>query len=297
LFGQLGDYILQILMKRSYLISALCCASLAPLPALADVFTFTGSVQQFTAPTTGFYDIVAFGASGGNGNTSGGLGAEMGGDFTLMAGEILDIYVGGVGQTFYRDPGGGGGGTFVVVDSTTSPLVIAGGGGGGGNATNGQPGLTTVVNMGQGGPAGANTGGGGGGGFISPSNGGGPTLVPYEGGGGFPGLAGGMGFFFGLQLSGNGGYGGGGGGGQGAGGGGGGYGGGAGGNYFLGAGGQGGGSFLGHDVVDALAVSGENSGNGSVSITPVITPEPGSLSLFSLGLLALAGLRKFGRRH
>jgi hypothetical protein len=89
-------------VKRSHLILALCVASLAPIPVLADTFTFngsgqTGSVQQFTAPTTGEYDIVAYGASGGNGvGGGGGLGAEMGGDFNLTAGEVLDIYVGGL---------------------------------------------------------------------------------------------------------------------------------------------------------------------------------------------------------
>ena len=73
-------------------------------------------------PTTGSYQILAFGAQGGN--AAGGLGAEIGGDFTLTAGESLQIAVGGIG-------GGGGGGSFVISPGN-APLVIAGGGGGGG---------------------------------------------------------------------------------------------------------------------------------------------------------------------
>src|SRR5262249_18185135 len=119
------------LVKRIYLLLAMCGASLIPLPALADTFTFMspGGVQQFTAPTTGKYDIVAFGASGGNGAGGlGGGGAEIGGDFNLTMGEVLDIYVGQAGQRGLAT-GGRGGGSFVVVHSTMAPLVIAGGGG------------------------------------------------------------------------------------------------------------------------------------------------------------------------
>jgi hypothetical protein len=99
-------------------------------------FTYTGSLVDFTVPTTGTYQILAFGAQGGNGGGfggigvgAGGLGAEIGGDFILTAGEVLQIAVGGVGSR--NDGGGGGGGSFVVGPDNT-PLVIAGGGGGGG---------------------------------------------------------------------------------------------------------------------------------------------------------------------
>ena len=65
-------------------------------------FTYTGSVVNFTVPTTDTYQILAFGAQGGNGNVGtgigvGGLGAEIGGDFSLTAGELLQIAVGGAG--------------------------------------------------------------------------------------------------------------------------------------------------------------------------------------------------------
>jgi hypothetical protein len=70
-------------------------------------FTFTGSLVDFTVPTTDTYQILAFGAQVGSGSTNfwlsschwtGGKGAEIGGDFNLIAGEILEIAVGGEGQ-------------------------------------------------------------------------------------------------------------------------------------------------------------------------------------------------------
>src|SRR5260370_8152621 len=65
-------------------------------------FTYSGSLVNFTVPTTDTYQILAFGAQGGSGNIGtgigiGGPGAEIGGDFTLIAGEILHIAVGGAG--------------------------------------------------------------------------------------------------------------------------------------------------------------------------------------------------------
>jgi Glycine rich protein len=62
-------------------------------------FDYTGSLITFTVPINGTYQIIAFGAQGG-GNLAGapgGLGAEIGGDFTLMQGEMLRIAVGGAG--------------------------------------------------------------------------------------------------------------------------------------------------------------------------------------------------------
>jgi len=278
-------------MKSPYMLLPLCAASLLPVAALADTLGYTGSVQYFTASTPGQYYIVAFGGSGGNGKAVGGLGAEIGGEFNLSAGEVLDIYVGQAGGGTSGPTGGGGGGSFVVVDSTTAPLVIAGGGGGGGAysmaaISDGQAGQTTVVNGGYGG---GGFDGGGGGGFNSPSNGG-NGFLGARGGEGFPGLAGGDG----------GGYGGGGSGGSYGGGGGGGYGGGDGGTYLAGTGGGGGGSFLDASAVNALEASGENSGDGMVMITQSIlpVPEPGMRSLLVLALLAIPGFRRLhGRRR
>src|SRR6516225_6453267 len=101
-------------------------------------FSYTGKLVTWTVPKTGLYQILAFGAQGGscagefNGfpfAAAGGRGAEIGGEFILAAGEILQIGVGGAGSDSCA--GGGGGGSFVVGPSNT-PLVIAGGGSGSG---------------------------------------------------------------------------------------------------------------------------------------------------------------------
>src|SRR5215475_14328519 len=75
-------------------------------------FDYTGSLVTFTAPINGIYQIVAFGAQGG----FGGNGAEIGGNFSLTAGEVLQIAVGGAGLGQHRQ---------------TPPLLGFGGGGGG----------------------------------------------------------------------------------------------------------------------------------------------------------------------
>ena len=87
--------------------------------------------QTWTVPSNGTYFIEAYGASGGDsvteGYDSGGSGALVSGEFTLLAGDQLEMLVGqqGLGTTC---GGGGGGGTFVVQNG--SPLLVAGGGGG-----------------------------------------------------------------------------------------------------------------------------------------------------------------------
>ena len=107
-------------------------------------FTYSGSLVDFTVPTTDTYQILASGAQGGSGGCSlfcgpadvgaGGRGAEIGGIMTLTVGEVLQIAVGGMGGLSEGFGGGGGGGSFVVGPGNT-PLVIAGGGGGGGAFT------------------------------------------------------------------------------------------------------------------------------------------------------------------
>jgi len=105
------------------------------------IFAYTGNLVTFTVPIKGTYQIIAFGAQGGESIAgqspgAGGRGAEIGGEFSLTAGESLQIAVGGAGMagsvTFTG--GGGGGGSFVVSPGNT-PLVIASGGGGGGTST------------------------------------------------------------------------------------------------------------------------------------------------------------------
>ncbi|HTI83161.1 MAG TPA: Hint domain-containing protein [Acetobacteraceae bacterium] len=255
---------------------------------MSGTFTYQGAViQTETITTSGTYDIVAYGAQGGNGgDTTGGLGAEVGGDFVLTAGEVIEVVVGGAGASGVA--GGGGGGTFVreTFNGTNPvhiPLVIAGGGGGGGyGASNGGDGSINTsgdAGIGTGGGAGGSGGsggagggkaGGGGGGYIGgtggarggyATSGSGSIGATYTGGAGYSG-------------NGAGGFGGGGGGGFNGGGGGGGYSGGGGGGgangSFSGAGaggGGGGGSFDGG--TDQVLVAGENAGNGMVTITMV----------------------------
>lgn len=273
------------------------------MPA-ASAFTFDYSSQSqivtFTVPQTGLYDILAFGAQGGTGASggAGGLGAEVGGDFLLTAGQTLTIAVGGAGSATSFTGGGGGGGSFVVLGSTA--LVVAGGGGGGGyvglaggpgqvgtsglaggngiggNGTPGAGGAGGTDGAGGGGGGGgrrpdgsfASSGGGGGGGFDSAGGGGGGG----NGGGGGASFAGGLGG--GSSYGATGGFGGGGGSALGGGGGGGYSGGGGGGgptNGGAGGGGGGGGSFYNSSLIsaDLVRFAGVRSGNGSVTITPL----------------------------
>ena len=106
----------------------------------------TGSLRHWTVPATGVYEILAYGASGGNGvggSRVGCRGASAKGDFKLRKGDKLRILVGerGVSTSDSDSGGGGGGGSFVVLcrDSECkefTPLVIAGGGGGAGGRDN-----------------------------------------------------------------------------------------------------------------------------------------------------------------
>jgi hypothetical protein len=249
-------------------------------------FIYTGKLDTFTVPETGTYQIVAFGAQGGDSmfpgviSGTGGRGAEIGGDFSLTAGDALQIAVGGAGAD--GEGGAGGGGTFVIGPGN-APLVIAGGGGGGGFSgpvgVPGQGGLTGPDggggNFGQGaggtgGNGGGGTEGGGGGGFFSAGTNG----SKGDGGGAFPGLAGGAG-------PSSGGFGGGGGGGGHSAGGGGGYSGG-GGTFAHGGGlgitdpGGGGGSF--NAGTDQISVADLQTGNGEVvilKVSPAYAGTPG----------------------
>ena len=283
-------------------------------------YLYTGSETNITLPR-GVYTITAYGAKGGNTSVSGGLGAEMEGQFSFSAFTTLTILVGGAGNNgaytsgYGGGGGGGGGGSFVVEGST--PLVVSGGGGGGSSGTGGN-GLTgtsggTIDYTGNGysgggiggiggsggtgapgGGPGNNSGGGGGGGYSG--NGGNGGYGGYGGSSFLNGGAGGIG----DSSGGKGGFGGGGGGGYGYGGGGG------GGGYSGGGGGEddgnspGGGSIINSSATTNLAeVSGIASPNGSpngeiiisvVAYPPVITSQPahitastGSTATFTVG--------------
>ena len=261
-------------------------------------FTFTGSLVTFTVPTTDTYQILAFGAQGGHSEPNGGGGAEIAGDFSLTAGEILQIAVGGAGSFGFG--AGGGGGSFVVGPGNT-PLIIAGGGGGASVFEFGGAGLTSPNGGSGGGSAGGMGGsngaggeagrtpridGGGGGGFFSA---GGSNPGGAGGGAAFPDLAGGFGFGLG-----NGGFGGGGGGGNGAGGGGGGYSGGGGGGAGTAPFGHGGGGGSFDAGTDQILVAGFRFGSGEVIITELAAavPEPASIALLGMGLAGLAAISR-----
>ena len=94
-------------------------------------FDVVNGIQYWTVPKSGNYTIKAYGADARN--RYGGRGAIIGGDFSLVRGEIIRILVGQRPEPYNTDNGGGAGGTFVVRTPYTteaSILVIAGGGGG-----------------------------------------------------------------------------------------------------------------------------------------------------------------------
>lgn len=156
------------------------------------VFMPTGQIQMFGPDACArTITIDAFGAQGGTSmmaSQAGGLGAHVKGDFSITAGEVLMVLVGGRGGSSLRVAGGGGG-TFVWnFNSPALPYVVAGGGGGAGINSPGGPGLITE----SGGNGVGTTGGGGvnGSGGVTPSPltnwaaGGGGWVSDGEGGGG-----------------------------------------------------------------------------------------------------------------
>jgi len=125
-----------LLLLASVFIQGLASALLM---AQTLTFSYTGAVQTFTVPAgVTSLTISASGAQGG-GNTGGGLGALMSGDFTVTPGETINIVVGQQGQLQIggqsQNSSGGGGGSFVYRNS--SNLLLAAGGGGGGGFSGG----------------------------------------------------------------------------------------------------------------------------------------------------------------
>jgi len=255
------------------------------------------SYYHYVIPTTGTYEITAFGAAGGNASELsflGGSGAEVVGDFNLNAGDNLDILVGQIGESAVQE-GVGGGGTFVYDANLSTLLDAAGGGGGAGYNDAGGAGLAGesgdagtsfeyLNTQGAGGTGGAgggagdyngDSGGGGGGGYLTDGgtaygNDGGPSFLSYVAGipGGFTG---GTGY-------------------TGGGGGGGGYSGGGGGGY--GGSGGGGGSYnSGLSDANFQVTGGVDTGNGEVVLNLIASgasvPEPTSVALLGIGLLSL----------
>lgn len=286
-----------------FLVGVIAISVSFPIAASATTFNYTGTIDFYTVPISGVYNIDVLGAQGGgySNYSIGGRGGEIAGNFNLSVGEILKILVGGAAAESLQGAGGGGG-TFIAFNGT-NPLVIAGGGGG---------------NTGYG-PIGGgfSTGGGGGGGFDtsgSPStqsdfdpraiaNGGQSFVTGGTGGGG--------GGFGGGGAGGSGGTGGGGGGGgyNGGAGGSGGTGGGGGGTTLasLTVGGSGGngtgfGAVGGYDntrlatISNFLAQNAVNTGNGSATISFVsastAVPEPFTIIGTLVGGTAAFRMRK-----
>gem|GEM_PF-651062 len=138
-------------------------------------FSYTGGVQTWTVPVGVTYvDIQAWGASGGAGGSSsnpGGQGGYATGRLNVTAGQVLQIYVGGQGDSFngsdvalsggyngggsggydtslgVQNGGSGGGATDVRISGTK--MIVAGGGGGGSNSGNGGDGGGLTGNAGD----------------------------------------------------------------------------------------------------------------------------------------------------
>ncbi len=267
----------------------------------------TGSVQTYIVPSNvTSVSIEAFGAQGGN--TNGGLGARMKGNFAVNAGDTIKVVVGQQGVVNNcggsNASSGGGGGSFVWTgNGSTATLLVAAGAGGGGNTN--WSGLTcrvgidadTLMDGTQGngsisalggtngtggfGNAPSGTGSGGAGWKTSGQNStygtgctGGLTAFQFTGGFGSNNFG----------PGGEGGYGGGGGAVCGNGGGGGYSGGGGGEGSGCRAGGGGGGSYnIGTSQSNSKGVQ---SGNGKVIVTPVSTT--GITESSDLGLLTVS---------
>jgi hypothetical protein len=153
---------------------------------LSTTFNYTGSLQSFVVPVgVTSLNIEARGAQGGSVSVTctatGGLGAQMKGDFAVTAGQVFKILVGEMGLSNGSDAGGGGG-SFIADSVSNNPLIIAGGGGGATNNIN-QCGsnlnginatiTTSGTASGNGLVAGGTTGNGGGASFGSGGGGGG----------------------------------------------------------------------------------------------------------------------------
>ena len=307
-----------MIKSRAMLLAGVSALAMLACVAEADAetFLFTGGEQSFPVLVSGEYSLDVLGASGGASNNGvGGLGAEVSGDISLTAGETLTLFVGGQGQNAgVLSGGGGGGGGFVFLG--TDVLAVAGGGGGASfriDGGAGQAGSAGAAGGGRfGGPGGASGSGGAGGERpIDGGNGGGGAgaasgAAGYGANGTF-GLSGfgakfpngGAAFDLGASGYGHGGFGGGGGGGYLGGGGGGGFsGGGGGGGDPVNSGGGGGGSYLAKLFTDQVLTAGVNSGDGSITITPLTpaVPEPSTWALTLAGFAGLGWLTRMRRR-
>jgi len=256
-------------MKK--LLIAFAFFSLLPFIGLTQtIFNYTGTMQTYVVPSgVTSIQLEAYGAEGGSspvGFGNGGLGGYVTGEFAVIPGETLNIFVGGQGASDVTggfngggngvSSSGGGGASDVrqLGAAFVNRIIVAGGGGGGAYETAWPSGWGQGVGSGDGGAGGGLLGGnglawqnacqGGTGGSQSVGGASGGTMGIGGDGAASPGDTGG----------GGGGY----------------YGGGGGGDCFGYNGAGGGGS--GYTVPGALAVShtsGIHSGEGMVVITPL----------------------------
>ena len=105
---------------------------------VSEVFMASATnIQSWTVPIgVTSVNIIARGADGGNttNNFAGGEGATVMAEFSVTAGNVLEVVVGTVGSL--GSIGGGGGGGSGVRNNTTGNtlLIVAGGGGGAGTS-------------------------------------------------------------------------------------------------------------------------------------------------------------------
>ncbi|HQQ93502.1 MAG TPA: T9SS type A sorting domain-containing protein [Bacteroidia bacterium] len=295
--------------SRAFMLCALACIFLfigkTRAQLITYTFNYTGSMQTFTVPNC--VSLINFDIRGGQGanaqdkltsNSTGGLGGRVVGDLTVTPGQVINLFIGGSGNTNGNGGfnGGGNGGA-----STAGSSCAGGPAGGGGGATDVRVGGITLADRvaiaGGGGGSGRDycngscqpcgcggSGGAGGGlsglvgqaanncGFNYPgngTNGGSPGTAATGGAGGVGDGGGPNGTAGALGQGGNGGTGsydvagGGGGGGY--------YGGGGGGSASSGSGvggggGGGGSSYLG-SLLNAVTTPSFNSGDGKIIIS------------------------------
>lgn len=81
------------------------------------LYSYTGAVVDWIAPSSGLYSFIVDGAQGGQGDSDpGGFGTDVEGSVFLTGGEQLGLLVGGGGNSGYLGgvaAGGGGGASFV----------------------------------------------------------------------------------------------------------------------------------------------------------------------------------------
>ena len=293
----------------SLLVAVGLIGSASAQETITNAFSFTGSLQTFTVPLdVNLIQFNIFGASGGDVpsfGALGGYGADVAGTMNVTPGDILNIFVGGLGgpggQTAaayysgvpqaYQGYGvggyNGGGGNSQVYERAFGGnsyywvYTIGGGGGGSTDIRIGGLDLTNRVAVAGGGGGASDNGGAYG---FAQFNSYGVNGVSAN-----QGITSGYGsgitnaiLGFGQSTSGGAGAGGGGY-----------YGGIAGGDYYVWKGqvssGQGGSSWVDTNIVSASLITNSASAgqNGFVSISYTAVPEPSTYALFGIGAIGM----------